>query len=423
MYGRTWKLDQKQSENIKSLLIKNGGIEKSITNPYEIWRVKLKGSTFIFYSSGKLYSTFSREVEDIWKKIDAFCLCDDKEEIEFMIGFDETGKGELFGPLITCGVLMSKDILSEISTELRTPDTKKSRSYSYWNNVFSLIGRYMSDRFLYVIDLIEPREIDRFNINSLMDLSYKKLIEQIFENFSIGDARIVIDNYGVGDGFLKFLEFLKKSFNLEVIVLSNAEEEYFEVRLASLIAKSYREKILSNISEYYNIPQEIIKGNLSDKRLLSFLENYDFQNQWFIRKSFGTKKKKEKPSFINLVSEEGKIRCFYCNKELDFVFLEDFKFICSNCNREIKDLDLAFKYFNGIVKVDLENYSIILKVLENSHLLDGYKLIVNHQVESFFSIYEKLGRIILLPEKNPSKKYLRLNLDRERVIFSLLGNI
>lgn len=423
LYGRTWRLDREQAENIKRFLIETGGKEEKTTNPYEIWRIKLQGSTFVFYSSGKMYSTSSEEVENIWDKIDTFIYGDNREERRVMIGFDETGKGELFGPLITCGVFMDKDVLSEISKELKTPDTKKTHSYNYWNNVFSLINRYISNKFIYFLDLIEPREIDRFNINLLMDLSYKKLIRQIFENLYIKDARVVIDNYGLGDGFKRFLEFLRKEKDIEIVVVSNSEEKFFEVKLASLIAKSYREKVLLNISEYYGIPHDIVRGNLSDKKLLTFLENYKYQDHWFIRKSFGFKKNKEKPSFINLVSEEGKIRCFYCSRELEFVFLKDFKFICPNCGKEIKDLDLAFKYFSGIIKVDLENYKVILEILEKTQLLDGYKLIMISQIENLFSIYERLGRIVLLSQNSPFKSYLRLNLDRERIVFSFFRNI
>lgn len=422
MYGRSWKLDQKQAEEIRRFLIKYGGKEENITNPYEVWRIRLRGSTFIFYSSGKLYSTSSKEVEDVWNAIEA--TYSEKGEVrDFIIGFDEAGKGELFGPLITCGVLLGREKFSYISSELKTPDTKKSHSWAYWERILSSINSYLSDSFLYSIDLIEPREIDRFNINHLLDLSYIKLIKHILSYTSSKNVRIAIDNYGIGEGFQRFLDSLIREKEFEIKVVSNAEEEFFEVKLASLIAKAYREKVLLNLAKYYKIPEDIIKGNLGNNKVLAYIENYEFRDSWFVRKSFGLKKKKEKSSFVNLVSREGKIRCFFCNKELDFVFLENFRFMCSNCGTELRDLDLAFKYFNGVIKGEEVNYEILLKILKYSHIFDGYKLVLPLSLKDFFLFYEEIGRISILSENESYKEYLKLHTDKDRVILSFFRKI
>lgn len=422
MYGRTWKLNKDKSEEIKSYLLREGGIEESPTNPYELWRVKLKGSTFVYYTSGKLYSTQSEEAEEIWKEIDS--LMGDNFDLskDYVLGFDEVGKGEVFGPIITCGVLIKRDYISQIPSELKTPDTKKSHDFEYWNRILSIINKNISDGFFYAIDLIHPREIDRFNINQLLDLSYTKLIKRLIEDLpSRVEARVVIDNYGVREGLKKFLEKESKESNFEYIFAINSEDKFLEVKLASLIAKAHRERILKFLQETYGIPGNLIKGNMSNKELELFLINYSYIDSWFIRKSFGNRVKKEKPSFYNLISEAEKFRCFFCGKESDEAFLRNYKFICPFCYKEMKDLDLAMKYHSGVIKVDEENFEPIFEVVKNSHLLDGFGFVFDHALKEYFTYYEDIGRILTL--NKPPSKFITSRIKGDIVVFSLFRNI
>lgn len=422
MYGRTWKLNGNKSKEIRDYLLRKGGIEESPTNPYELWRLKLKGSTFVYYTSGKLYSTQSEEAEEIWKEIDL--LVEDNFDLskDYVLGFDEVGKGEVFGPIITCGVLIKRDYISQIPSELKTPDTKKSHDFEYWTRILSIINRYISDVFFYAIDLIQPREIDCFNINQLLDLSYTKLIKRLMEGLPLGvEARVVIDDYGVGEGLKKFLEKESKESNFEYIFAIDSEDKFLEVKLASLIAKAHRERILKFLQETYGIPRNLIKGNMSNKKLELFLVNYSHIDSWFIRKSFGNKVKKEKPSFYNLISEEGKFRCFFCGKENNEAFLRNYKFVCPFCDKEMKDLDLAMKYHSGVIKVDKESFEPILEVIKNSHLLDGFGFVFDHALKGYFIYYENIGRILTLDK--PPSKYITSRVKGDVVVFSLFRNV
>lgn len=398
-----------------------GGVEEPLTNSYELWRVKLEGSTFVYYTSGKLYSTSSAKVINVWNEIDKLVSESYDWNKDYVLGFDEVGKGEVFGPIITCGVLIRKDVISQIPSELKTPDTKKSHGFEYWTRILNILEDLISDGFYYIIDIIQPREIDRFNINQLLDLSYMKLIRQLVTDIPYRRAvRIVIDNYGVGEGLQRFLEGIKGENNFETVIATESEDKFLETKLASLIAKSYREKILRNLQDKCQIPEGLIKGNMANKALNSFLKDYSKDDSWFIRRSFGKRIKKEKPSFYNLISED-KFRCFFCGKESSKVILKDYRFLCSFCDKEIKDLDLAMKYHSGVIKLEKENFKAIFEIIENSHLLDGFSFLVETPLKEFLTTYEEIGRI-LIPKKAFSK-FLTLKVEGDSIVFSFLRNV
>ncbi|MGB9787991.1 MAG: ribonuclease HII [Dictyoglomus turgidum] len=421
MYGRSWKLDINESEKIKSYLIKMGGVEESIKNSYELWRIKLGGSTFIYYTSGKLYSTPSAKVINIWDEIDKLVSKSYDLNKDYVLGFDEVGKGEVFGPIITCGVLIRKDVISQIPSELKTPDTKKSHGFEYWTRILKVLEDLISDGFYYIIDIIQPREIDRFNINQLLDLSYMKLIKQLITDLPYRkEVRIVIDDYGVGEGLQRFLEIIKGENNFETIIVTESEDKFLEAKLASLIAKSYRESILKNLQERYEIPESLIKGNMSNKALESFLKNYSKEDLWFIRRSFGKRIKKEKPSFYNLISEDN-FRCLFCGKESSKVILKDYRFLCSFCGKEIKDLELAMKYHSGIIKLEKESFYSFFEIIKNSYLFDGFSFLVDNSLRKLLTPYEDIGRILIL--KRAFSKFLTLKIEGDSIAFSFFRNI
>jgi len=107
MSGRRWKnIEHLTAEEIKDYLLRNGGEEREVKAPYEDWRVRFSDSTFTYYKSGTLYSTPSNSkdpaVFNAWQYIDslvgsAYVL----PSKDFLIGLDETGKGEVWGaPLL-----------------------------------------------------------------------------------------------------------------------------------------------------------------------------------------------------------------------------------------------------------------------------------------------------------------------------------
>jgi len=420
VYGSTWIVTREKAERIREELIKRGGIEENPKNIYEIWRIRLGNSTFIYYTSNKLYSTPSNEISEIWELIDLIIKSENSNFKNYLLGFDETGKGEPFGPLVLAGVMVPKEILKNISLEFSSSDTKKKHNYEYWEKLLFYLNSI--ENLKYKIDLIMPREIDRFNINMLMDLAYEKLLSILIHNVSFKDLRIVIDNYGIGNTLNRYLEGIKEK-GAEIITISDSEDRFIEAKLASFIAKAHREKFLKKISEIYRIEEEIIKGNLSDIYVRDRFLQYKNQDFWFVRRSFGEKKIKEKPSFINMIDEEGRVLCFYCGRVSYQAILDNHKFKCLYCGKEIKDLELALKYKYGVIRIeDKRVIEMILDILKHKNILDGFNFILPEDSLQAFLPFRDMGRI-LIETKNSYPTCIELNLQGDSIVFSLIRNV
>lgn len=103
-----------------------------------------------------------------------------------------------------------------------------------------------------------PREIDRYNLNRLLDVTYRRILSTLLDRADAKGCRIVVDNYGVGpklDGYLRVIE----RRGAEVIIEAGADDRYLEARVASVLARRERENELQAI----NSNEEFRVGGLS----------------------------------------------------------------------------------------------------------------------------------------------------------------
>jgi ribonuclease HIII len=79
--------------------------------------VRFSDATFAYYKSGTLYFTETQDlsVVGIWDEIAAHSTTAFAEPTrDCLIGFDETGKGEVLGHTVLAGVMFHKDIFDEL---------------------------------------------------------------------------------------------------------------------------------------------------------------------------------------------------------------------------------------------------------------------------------------------------------------------
>ncbi len=329
MLGHTWKnIESSTAEKIKQYLLENGGEEQKVGSTSEKWRVKFSDSTFTYYEKGTLYSTESKSndptVLEVWKFIDSLVVSYMSSTKDFLIGFDETGKGEVVGHMVLTGVVFPKEIFGKINLLVGPADTKKRHEFKYWDDVFRKLD-YLGVEGLYVINEKEPPwQIDRYNLNKIMDVTYQRILNIFFRKVQINRCRIVLDDYGIGPTLKRFLTFLERQ-GAEVIVTRKAEDQYLEVKTASLISKRMREAVLKSINENpdFKIDGLIVgSGNAGDPKTIEWLEKWHAFGKewpWFVKRSFKNVKTIEKKS-----EKSQKIAPTIREDLLSREFLEDF---------------------------------------------------------------------------------------------------
>jgi len=419
MGGHTWKnIVEEKEKKIKNYLINYGGEEKNVKNPSEIWRVKYSDVTFTYYNNGTLYCTSSKSkdssVEEAWRYIDE--IVGSRHVLpskEFLIGLDETGKGELIGHTVLTGVLFPSNIFNEVDKIIGSADTKKSHNFEFWDEIFKKLNRF--GELVLIEEKIPPWQVDRYNLNKIMDVTYQRILNQFFNKIEINRCRIVLDDYGIGDTLNRFFNFLKKQ-NAEVIITKNAEDKYLEVKVASLLSKRTREAIILSINnndEFTINGKKVGSGNAGDQRTIEWLKEWKAAGKewpWFIKRSYKTireldgiteEPKKQIPpinetllskDFINDFNEGRfnitalSVVCPNCGTVAKSVKLIPWKNRetqprCINCDREIKDLSFTLRYYCGRVIPDTNSMGFVYADLKGKKFFENFIFILSSVIK------------------------------------------
>jgi len=416
MAGRTWKkITEEKAQLIKEYLLEKGGDEQNVSSPYEAWRIRFSDSTFTYYTSGKLHSTPSNSndpaVIEAWEWISntagSSFITPNKD---YLIGLDETGKGELVGHLHLVGVVFPSKLFPILENITSTADTKKRHPFSYWDELYKKISQLAQEGLGFIHETIPPWQVDEYNLNKIMDVVYQRILANFLRELDVSKCRIVIDDYGVGPTLRRFLNFLEKRGG-EVIVVTGSEDEYLEARVASLIAKRQREGVVEAINrreEFKVNGLSIGSGNASDVQTRKWLEAWYQSGEewpWFVKRSYKTVReiegrdripKKTPPIRDNLLSKEFRSRleegelsiqflsviCPHCGNVSKAVNLtggeEGFTARCVSCKNPIEDLSFTLRCYCGFIIPDsnIIRRGLLGKDLSKGRFFENFTILV-----------------------------------------------
>jgi len=417
--SKTWKkISKEKAEEVKNFLTSKGAtLDNNVTEP-EVWRARISGTVFTCYSKGTLFSnaTRSEAVHNIQQQISKLLGQEIKlPSKDFLIGLDETGKGEVLGHSILAGVIIPSGILKEVNEILGAADTKKKKSVRFWDSLFLEIDSLKHKGLDFIIEKIPPWHVDKYNTNKIMDLVYQRIITNLTLGLEPEDYRIIIDDYGVGRNLSEYLESLHKG-GCEVREESKADDKYDECRLASVIAKRERVKVMEAIGKRFSLPDfPVGSGNAGDKKTIVWLKEYWNQHRewpWFVKRSFSTigeiegrrtkVKKIDPPIRHELLTDESQtlfqegklsvsslsISCPNCGTSMRSCKItpsgNGLPYVgrCIQCNEVIEDLNTTLLYYSGKIVLDSNVIfeKIVHKDLESGKFFEGYTFLLHPAV-------------------------------------------
>jgi len=129
--------------------------------------MRVDKTVFTLYETGTLFSTApTNEVAvKLHEEISGFLgVSVETPSRKFLIGLDETGKGEVLGHSILVGVVFPSSLLRQVEDLVNLADTKRRKSVSYWDNLFVEIDGLRSKGLDFVMEKIPPWHVDKYNL-------------------------------------------------------------------------------------------------------------------------------------------------------------------------------------------------------------------------------------------------------------------
>jgi ribonuclease HII len=420
--NRKWTIqDPATADKIREWLVAKGGNQDAeVKNEHEAWRVRFSDATITFYKKGTLFITDSNDgalVEAhrfIESLVGSRFVSSTKD---FLLGFDETGKGEVLGHVILVGAMFPKDLYSEIEGVVGVADTKVSHTLAYWDELFRKVDFFRSRGLQFFVEKIPPWHVDRYNINKLLDLTYQRILLSFAQRIDLHGCRIVLDDYGIGPSLNRYLKALEIG-GAETIKTTKADDTYLESRLASLISKREQQKVLEAVKrnpEFALEGQDMGSGNAGDSKTVGWLKAWHGTSKawpWFVKRSFKTvyeiegkltpPKKSIPPINDHLLSPEFRkkfesgelniktlsIVCPLCGATSKSAKLVPkagvTTALCIACQRELPDLAFTLRYYCGRILPDSSVIArgFLSKDLQGARFFENFTFLLHPVVKT-----------------------------------------
>ena len=146
-----------------------------------------------------------------------------------VIGIDEVGRGAFCGPVVSCSVLLEKQILNN-NLVYQITDSKKLS-----NKKRIILSKFIKEYSSYSIGVANNIEIDEMNILRATNLS----MIRSYDKFKKTENLIKID------GLKTF------SLNEKTTFIKNGDQKSISIAAASIIAKTWRDRLMTLYSKIY----------------------------------------------------------------------------------------------------------------------------------------------------------------------------
>lgn len=204
-------------------------------------------------------------------------------------GFDESGRGPVFGPMVLCGVLFEPSMLDE----LKAAGVRDSKLLSPRRR--ETLARLITQKAvkceiveLSPIEIDELRLVKKTNLNEIEAMKIAQILDRLKPEVAYVDST---------DPDPKMFErrILRHVRTRPKLVVENfADRKYVVVAAASIIAKVRRDQQVAELHRKYG---DFGSGYSSDIRTIAFLERWVREHgklPEFARKSWGTARRIER---------------------------------------------------------------------------------------------------------------------------------
>lgn len=272
--NRSLLLNTEEIEKMKSLIEEKNLKKVNLTNKYELLRVKDNDLNIVLYKSGKLVHNGNDASMNFLNTI-----LIKEQNYDYILGSDETGKGEWFGPLVVVGTALKPDEILELR-KLGVMDSKDIKK----PKLLKLAEKIIKMDFIRYSIIIQPKTYnkrykefskEKKSLNDLMAWAHSKVIQELLDKITFKNAKVVIDKFDFKKTEYR-LEKIDKT-NLEIIQKTGGESET-SVAAASIIAKYLFEQEVDKLDKIYGLRLRDSKPGDINHELLLKVAKIHFKN-------------------------------------------------------------------------------------------------------------------------------------------------
>lgn len=261
-------------ERLKGYILRTGVKRVQVKNPYELLRIKDGKISIIIYKSGKLVHNNSEESKKILREI-----LKSETKYDYMLGSDETGKGEWYGPLVACCVALEPQLVDTLRM-LGVRDSKTIKR----EKLLDLAEEILKIRPFFRSVILLPETYNKMysefasenkSLNDLLAWSHSRAIKDTLDALRYSKIRLVIDKFDVEKTYRRLYGL--DTGKIEIIQKSKGESE-IPVATASILAKRTFEKTVDELNDKYNLNLRNITPDEIDSSILPFVAKIHFKN-------------------------------------------------------------------------------------------------------------------------------------------------
>lgn len=237
-------------EKLKNYILATGLKRVSTTNEYELLRIRDDDVNMVVYRSGKLVYEDTLAAQ---KVLDAI-MVEDEQSYNYILGSDEVGKGEWYGPL----VVVCTALFPSLIKRYRRLGVRDSKAISK-QELLLLAKEVTKDAFPKQISYFLPETYNKLykdfrkenkTLNDLLAWAHSAAIKKVLDVIEYQKAKIIIDKFDVEKTYRRLYSI--DNSKVKIIQKSKGETE-IPVATASILAKVRFEELVDSLDKKYNL--------------------------------------------------------------------------------------------------------------------------------------------------------------------------
>ena len=246
--------------------------------PYAIFQAEEEDTIITLYESGKcMFQGISADVDaNMWQAVDGQSLTKEIDYSKYynanVVGSDEVGTGDYFGPIVVTASLVKKEDIKFLE-EIGIKDSKKVTDDKILEIVPKIIKKVKYKSTILTNEEYNEKYSKETNMNKIKAIMHNKVLYSLLDELDEKPDYVIIDEFAKEK---RYYEYIKDSSFIvkNVTFITKAEDKSLAVAASSMISRYIFLKEFDKLCDTYKIPLPKGASSAVDKIGQELVERY-----------------------------------------------------------------------------------------------------------------------------------------------------